>query len=145
MRKIQKLTLSERSDALRSAILRRSPDIARDRLAYICGNVNSRRPYFIKCVSTSNRFLNMVTREIIVTEDFNSISEIIPLYGHFQCPFFEKTATTRRCIPGHMERDDPSAALKIRTARENGVLSVSYFIIIYEPSTESMKQRKGIK
>ena len=89
----------------------------------------------IKHTVSKQRFLNLATRETIVTADNRTFSEVMPLYGSFQCPYFEKIGETRFSREGSMDPSVPAAAVKIRAGTENQRTSATYTLLIYLPGT----------
>lgn len=131
MQAIQLLTESERKAALRQAILRRAPGISSDNLDLICDSVNTSRHYFIKSTSKKEKFLNLVTRETIISEESYSFSEVLPLYGNFISPYFEKTGKKRDRKDGYLDSSFSAAAVKIRVGMDNRRFSATYSLVIY--------------
>ena len=121
----------ERKAILRQAILRRSPNISSDCLNMICDAINIDRRYFIKSTNDKQKFLNLITRETIITEDVRAFSEILPLYGSFQSPFFEKIGEKRFYREGNLDITGPAAAVKIQVGSERKRPSVTYSLLIY--------------
>lgn len=121
----------ERKAALRQAILRRAPSISADCLDKICESINVNRSYFIKATADKQKFMNLITRETIITEDVRAFSDILPLYGSFQPPFFEKSGCNRFCKDGFLDTTGPAAAVKIRVGSEKKRSSVTYSLLIY--------------
>lgn len=128
---IQLLSECERKETLRQAILRRAPGISSDKLDFICESVNTNRRYFIKATSDIDKFMNLVTRETIITEGSYSFSEVLPLYGNFQSPYFEKAGDQRHAKDGNLDSSVSAAAVKIRVGMDNKHFSATYSLIIY--------------
>lgn len=139
MRAIHLLPKSERKAALREAILRRAPGISSDCLDCICDSVNSQRSYFIKTTANKQKFLNLVTRETIIGDNVRSFSEVLPLYGCFQSPYFEKIGDKRQSREGDLDSSGPAAAVKIRAGTENKRSLVTYSLIIFLPENANMR------
>lgn len=131
MQAIQILSESERISSLRQAILRRAPGILPEHLDLICNSVNTKRRYFIKATSNIEKFMNLVTRELIISDDSRIISEILPIYGSFDAPYFEKIGTERRIVQGNFNSSVPAAAIKIRVGVDGNYLSSTYSLIIF--------------
>lgn len=115
----------------RQTILRLAPGISSESLDCICKSINVNRRYFIKSTSSKQKFLNLVTRETIITKDTRAFSEVLPLYGVFKSPYFEKIGDQRFSIDGELETLRPAAAIKIRVGTENQRTSSTYSLIIY--------------
>ena len=123
--------VSERKSALRQAILRRVPGISSAHLDLICKTVNPNRRYFIKSTASKQKFLNLTTRETIITKDIRAFSEVLPLYGSFQPPYFEKVGERRTSREGELDPSIPAAAVKIRAGVENKYSSATYSLVIF--------------
>lgn len=124
-------TKSERIASLREAIIRRAPGISSKQLDFICNSINIDRRYFIKSTTSRDKFLNLVTREKIITEDRKMICEVLPLYGSFQSPYFEKIGSHRRIEYGKLDPSFSAAAIKICAGKDALRSSVSYSLILY--------------
>ena len=123
--------VSERKLALRQANLRRVPGISSVHLDFICESVNTNRRYFIKSTANKQKFLNLTTRETIITRDIRAFSEVLPLYGSFRPPYFEKIGESRTSMEGELDPSIPAAAVKIRAGMENQRSSATYSLILY--------------
>ncbi len=139
MQAIHLLPESERKFALRQAILRRAPGIPPDQISCICESVNTNRPYFIKPTTNKQKFLNLATRETIITENTRTFSEILPLYGNFKPPYFERVGERRLSKEGTMDPTLPAAAVKIRAGTEHQRSSATYTLIIYLAEQTTMQ------
>lgn len=121
----------DRKSALRQTILRLVPGISSEYVDCICESINVNRRYFIKSTSNKQKFLNLVTRETIITKDTRAFSEVLPLYGDFKSPYFEKIGEERYAIDGELVAFRPAAAVKIRVGTENQRTSTTYSLIIF--------------
>jgi len=122
---------NERIASFRQAIIRRAPGISSKQLELICNSVNTRRRYFIKATTKFEKFMNLVTRETVITDDTRIISEVIPIYGRFRSPYFEKIGANRRSATGEIDPLFSAAAIKMRAGLDNQYSSVTYSLILY--------------
>ena len=131
MQSLDLLSRMKRKADLRQAILRRAPGISSEQVDFICNSVNINRCYFIKSTTNREKFMNLVTREMIITDEIRSFTEILPIYGRFKSPYFEKTGSARRSASGSIDPTFPAAAVKMRVGIDNGYTSVTYSLILY--------------
>lgn len=125
------LSKSEQIASLQQVILRRAPGISSKQLELICNSINTNRRYFIKSTTDKDKFMNYITREMIISDEKRMFSEVLPIYGQFQAPYFEKIGSDRRSVNGELDPSFSAAAIKIRAGIDNQRSSVTYSLILY--------------
>ena len=130
-----RLTDEERLDFLRRAIRRKSRyRISEERLDHILSCLNIHKPYVLKLTDRPEKFLNIITAELIVTDKNRVMSEIIPIYGSFTSGYFERLfSAPAKAGSGSIDDRFNAAAVKI-SLFQNGTDSafVTYTLALYE-------------
>lgn len=134
---LQFMTEAERKEMLRRAILHRAPNLSSRSLDCICNSVNTQRRYFIKHTSNEQKFLNLATQETIVTKDNRVFCTVLPIFGEFTCPYFERIGERSSSREGKINLSLPAAAVKIRIGYEqqNKYAAATYFLLLFSPNT----------
>ena len=133
MNTIFKTDSAERRQKLQRIILHKCKNISKEDVDTLLDQLNLNRMYFVKCTDSPKKFLNIIASEFICNSDRQVISASFPLLGDFHPGSYIQTDQKTNYISGKLSENMFCAALKMIISSWEDRISVTYFLVVYEP------------
>lgn len=121
-------------EKITKVILSKNQDVTLDNIDKILNSIDFKKQYFVKVLSDSTKFRNIVMNEKIVTEDRKEESNIVRVYGDFEAGLYINEAGIKTVKPGSFNPLCPAAAIKYHVSMLP-TEKKTYTLVVYQPKT----------